>query len=617
MQRLSILTLVVMLLPLTWHAAAQQPTPSPVTLVPQATSPVGVLATNTPRPPTATPNTPDLIDMYALRLWTPDDLVGLLEAQLADLVETGSPDAALAARLALYELVQRYPSALDRESAQARLLPLLLRAPRGSVDMRPVVYPYLERLITDNRTLFDPEIAASYTVGHFTVSVQPVNATPQGNSDVILIVTNGETSGTPFYESVIFGRFSPESFAVIPARPDYPAAPIGDITGVRLMRVGDLNADRAEEIAVAVTRAGALNQTLQLYAVRTDAAYALTTENVNFTGLPVWAAPNFTVNELHYREASFWGCAEQQSVTWMWGNNVYYPQRDNGAAVPVASLACRLDEIGNLFDRPPGQALAQLTPLIDGADPAAEPDTLARAHLLAAMLHALDGQPALAATRATRAFDFVPKDSPRWTQAQTLLRSLNANPLVACSQVSVTTPDPLCDVDAVVTRLLAAPFALNDDLAEQLRARQLPVERVIMLEALGRRARPAAHLPLGDGIWLAFNVTENTYTVEFIPPPPGFAPPPPPPPPRVAALNETIIARLFGAGDRTAVVTAIDSLEANPTYTSLALDLRFVRALANDLAGNRQVARQQYYDLWANDPDSVWGRLAARHLERR
>ncbi|MEM6529672.1 MAG: hypothetical protein AAF653_15340, partial [Chloroflexota bacterium] len=113
----------------------------------------------------------------------------------------------------------------------------------------------------------------------------------------------------------------------------------------------------------------------------------------------------------------------------------------------------------------------------------------------------------------------------------------------------------------------------------------------------------------------AFNEADGSYTAEVIDPPEGVET-------EIIAPASTIdrdnmLFLLFESDDRTAVITALDSLEANPALATLPPDLQFLRAMANDFAGNRQIARQQYYDLWQSDVGGVWGQFAARHLERR
>ncbi|MCS7070201.1 MAG: hypothetical protein NZM00_01755, partial [Anaerolinea sp.] len=45
--------------------------------------------------------------------------------------------------------------------------------------------------------------------------------------------------------------------------------------------------------------------------------------------------------------------------------------------------------------------------------------------------------------------------------------------------------------------------------------------------------------------------------------------------------------------------------------------LRYGRALALDLLGDRIGARAAYYALWEDEPASPWGQAAAAHLELR
>lgn len=615
MQRLRWLVLLGALLLMAAAVAAQEQTPIPIaTNTPRA--PLGVLATNTPPPPTATPRTPGGFDSYALRLWTPADIVLLAEDMLRQLNENPTPDTELIVRLALYELETRFPAVLAREGVQERLLSPALSAPRGTVDMRPIVRPYIARLVSENRDLFDEERAVTYSVGEFTVGVQPINATPLSDTDVLLTITSQEPDGSPpRYQDVVVGRFSVDGLAILPAAPDYPAAPFNAnaIEAVELLRVGDLNNDGADEFAAAVTRTDIPDRAMVIYAVRGDTAFGLAAPGttIRFSGAPQWGDAAFTVTQLQAQPESFWGCAAQQPVTWTWGANVFFP--DEGASsVRASDLACQLDALGNVFALPPGDAIAEIEALFAAAD-AVNADLQARADLILAMLYLLNAQPEPAAILAGQVA--ASADAPRAEQARAVLRGIgssNVTPLEICGAIELLPPDVVCDVAAVTARLLAEPFSADTDILVQLAGRGIPAERLETLQTIGRRDRLGAYVPLGEGgIWIAFNETDNGYTAEIIETPPRFVTPEATPP-SPATLTRNLAALLFRENDRTGVVTAIDSLDV-----ALAPDVRFIRAFANDLAGNRDIARRQYYDLWAADPDGVWGQFAARHLERR
>ncbi|MEM6283725.1 MAG: hypothetical protein AAF787_16155 [Chloroflexota bacterium] len=577
-------------------AAAQDPTPAPLNL-----------ATNTPRPAT-----PAAVDQYALRLWSSADLVRLLDDQLRQLEINEGDAATFTAQLALYELEERFPATFDDADTQERLLPLLLNAPPGAVDARPIVRPYVARLMTRNRDVFLPSLTATYNVGAFEVIAQPVAATPLSDNDVILRI-NDTNSG---YQDVVFGRFTETDVTVLPASPDYPAAPFNDATAVELLRVDDINGNGSEEFAVAITREGRLNREVYVYGVRGDEAFELTIppEQMLATGAPQWEDGQFIVTERRLQADSFWRCAEQRRVLWAWGNNTFFPQPQSVFTAGDA-LACQLDAQGNVFTLAPAESITRLEPLIAGEEP---DDTVTRVNMVLAMLHLLNGQPNEAVQYATVVIENTPDGSARAAQAQELLAAVgqqDISPLTVCSALTLSEPYAVCDVEAVTARVLADPFNTTEPIDAQLDARRIPHGQVITLQQVGRRSRPAAFLLLGEGLWIAFNEADGSYTAEVIDPPEGVET-------EIIAPASTIdrdnmLFLLFESDDRTAVITALDSLEANPALATLPPDLQFLRAMANDFAGNRQIARQQYYDLWQSDVGGVWGQFAARHLERR
>ncbi len=142
-------------------------TPSNPALIP--------FATNTPAPtlPAPLPNvTPDApIDFYALRLWTEQDIVELVEAQAQQAV-IGRAGADLATQLTLYEMSRRYPRAPRDLAARESLARTLLSAP--NVDARSVVRP-----------VFTP---GGNPPNGFTVTSQPVRLNQNEIADELLTV---------------------------------------------------------------------------------------------------------------------------------------------------------------------------------------------------------------------------------------------------------------------------------------------------------------------------------------------------------------------------------------------------------------------------------------------
>ena len=65
------------------------------------------------------------------------------------------------------------------------------------------------------------------------------------------------------------------------------------------------------------------------------------------------------------------------------------------------------------------------------------------------------------------------------------------------------------------------------------------------------------------------------------------------------------------------VLNILDTQQRNRPGTPFDSAARFLRALSYDLLADRRKAQPAYYSLWHDDPISVWGQLAAAHLERR
>jgi hypothetical protein len=77
------------------------------------------------------------------------------------------------------------------------------------------------------------------------------------------------------------------------------------------------------------------------------------------------------------------------------------------------------------------------------------------------------------------------------------------------------------------------------------------------------------------------------------------------------------IAALLNEDNPIGAIALIDSFERSLNGAPLSPVSRYIRALAYDLVGRREQARQAYYALWQDAGASVWGQLAGRHLELR
>jgi len=105
------------------------------------------------------------------------------------------------------------------------------------------------------------------------------------------------------------------------------------------------------------------------------------------------------------------------------------------------------------------------------------------------------------------------------------------------------------------------------------------------------------------------------YVAERIQPPPGYEATPPRAARRLDVPPLAIEAFLRGEYPTT-LVTLDNAARTQPALPPTPAFL-YLRALTQELLGQRVVARAEYYALWTAYPTSVWGRLAAAHLERR
>jgi hypothetical protein len=65
------------------------------------------------------------------------------------------------------------------------------------------------------------------------------------------------------------------------------------------------------------------------------------------------------------------------------------------------------------------------------------------------------------------------------------------------------------------------------------------------------------------------------------------------------------------------VLNILDNMRRENPQAAISAEVRFMQALSYDLLGDRTRARQSYYELWQQNPLSVWAQLAADHLEQR
>jgi hypothetical protein len=137
-----------------------------------------------------------------------------------------------------------------------------------------------------------------------------------------------------------------------------------------------------------------------------------------------------------------------------------------------------------------------------------------------------------------------------------------------------------------------------------------------VITEVGKLNREAVHFFLGGDHWWAFAPLEkDTYLAEKIDPPAGALFPTPAPP--VIDPPDSAYRAFLGDGNPATTLNILDNTVRTNPNSALASSGYFLQALSYDLLGDRTSARVSYFTLWSADPQSIWGQLAAAHLEKR
>lgn len=602
----------------------------PATLPPNLS---GVLATNTPAgAPAFATNTPPQaqvllpvasFDNYALRLWLEGDFLEVLYNQILQ-VDTARPETSRVVVLLQYEMERRFPGAPRDIAQRQRLIDAMLDAPRGSVDMRPLVRPYIEVALNANRG------EAAFIFNNF--EVQLINANLDGANPVDAVVhiryPAGETDPEQIlYEDFVFAiRDVDGSMTIAPADPDIPAAPYASIETISLNRLGDVNRDGLDEM-VLVQNDRRLNQRLLIKAYRGEQAVELSLPDtpIRFGAIIQWPTdsvdPNPVLTTALYQEesGSNWGCISEQLTSWTYSSNFYRRVDTTGPFTPQDTLACRLHQAEPLFMLPPANAIA----LVDSALAQYGEDAPAasRAIMTLAMLNVLNGD----LEQATQLAQNVPISGPEaeWAASQSqvfqiALSDPDNTAITVCELLILANRDAACDMNSILERLfMDLQLTTSIDLLQQFETLNLPVRESTIISEVGRADRIAVRFALEGSGWWAFAPIgeDNTYVAERFTSPTVADPAP--------VTNQSLGAppaaydEILGDDDLAAAVNVIETLARENPQRTLSPEAQFIQAWGNDLLGNRQAARRFYFELWVSAPESVWGQAAARHLELR
>ena len=577
-----------------------------------------VFATNTPPP--APPST--TVDNYAIPVWVETNFLEFVFEQLQQGYENHG-EFQLVSQLVLHELQQRFPNAPSQLQDQETIINILLEAPRGMVDMRAFVHPIIEAVLQNQ------EGQANISYEGFSISLLDIEA--DGNEETtekVIYTRYPEDSETLLYEEFTFAQQNETgTYQLIPAENSYPVVPFTAETFLN-HQIVDTNGNTVQELVLMLDD-GKINNRIAILSLRGEQVIDLAQpEEIRIAEVRSWdlnnpEIPTPELQTIRYQlESETWGCLSEHLVTWVYQANYFRPATNSEEAVfrQQDSLACRMLNLEPIFERPWERAIS-LVELELANYPPTEID-YTRATLTLAMLHALTGN-------RSQAMDIIANHQPKDDISNTtlaeqidlflsMINTSDSTAVTICESLDLRFERGACNLDDVILRLLQDnPLSQSDSIVEQLEALGLPVEQTLTLTEVGFVDRLAVDFALANTNWIAFapRGENDTYVASRIETPEGF---------EVVNLPFGFLEappRAYDAllqdNNPIQVLNILDNLvEDNPDMV-LSPQTRYLKALSYDLAGNRQIARQEYFSLWTQFPQSIWGQLASKHLERR
>jgi hypothetical protein len=584
-----------------------------------------VFATNTPRAESVpavvlTPEPP--LERYALRLWLEQDLLTVIQNQVR-LLTPGDAERERAIRLLQYELQWRFPGAPRYAAHREPLLEAMLAAPRGSVDMRSVVRLYVTDWLNQALPSFDS--AATFELDGFLIEIAPANLDRIPPLDAILHTRYPAHAVEPdelIYEDYVLAQIDPQgTYRIFNAAPAFPAAPLGDIHTIRLERIGNLNDDELDELAVSVESSN-VNQRMEIYGWRNGEIVSLVEpgQALQFGEILDWTRNSTTITVSQYRvESAAWGCLGEVPVKWAWNSNFFRPTIDTEGYAFAGSIACLLYGAEPFFEGPPQDSINTIQSIL-AVSTGEEVEPARRAAMIVAMLNYLDGRDEAALDTVEQLQISAEPGSWLAQQAEAFLSAAeqpDSTPVQICAALEAASEYGACDVDQLLARLFSEqPLRRDEPIEEQLSDMGISVLDMLTVSEVGRFNRQAVHFNLAGHRWWQFApLATEVYTAEKIAAPPGYellATPPAEVTPPAAAYDA-----LMAQGDVTSTLNVLNNaVLANPG-ARLSPAVRYLQALGYDLLADRVTARQSYLSLWLADTETIWGQLAAVHLERR
>lgn len=605
--------------------ATNTPVQEFATNTPESNQPVvtaPVIATNTPEPSPTSIGPAAGLSNYALRLWLEDDILEVLIEQIA-LIDADNIDSQRAVQLIQYELEFRFSGAPHNIEDRATIVNAMLNAPIGTIDMQAVIRPYIEYAINNDL------IEAGQFEG-FTVEVMPANL-DAGNVDdaVVHILYPDPLLDAVRYDDYVLAigdteggyRFAPSGFTP-------PIVPYNGIQGIELDRLSDVNHDGVDEVALIVDD-GDLNKRLYILAYRGGQTVDITRsgETLRFGELTDWDTDDEDLTEspietkLYQLASDEWFCISELKITWQYEGNFYRPTvASNERFDTQDTFGCAIGEADALFSMKPISATQLITDeLVKYGSDVVRTD---RAVMTLAMLYALDGQVELARETAIAA-QAINNDIESWVglQSELFLQMLN-EPDNTAFDICVALAEAdhgeagACDVKTLLGRVFAeATFSDDEPIARQLERVGLDVVQSQVISEVGRADRTAIDFGILSAGWWAFVANDGDYTATPIDTPTEYEVVELLP--EMITIPQTVYAALLSDNDPAGVLNIIETTRvANPNIP-FSEAFRFIEALSNDILNNREVARVTYYGVWDDFPESLWGRMAGKHLELR
>lgn len=182
---------------------------------------------------------------YGMRFWLEDDFVEMALSQV-EMLEAGDDDAQLAVNILLYELEERFPSAPTNPEQRLQLINAMINAPLGSLDMRPIVRPFIQSIIDANPGEFLIEVEG------FQIALTPANLDGAGEFDRVVNVSYVADDVVRYEEFLMAIANDSGSYTLLPMSYELPAVPFSGINSVTMEFLRDVNADTLDELVLRV-----------------------------------------------------------------------------------------------------------------------------------------------------------------------------------------------------------------------------------------------------------------------------------------------------------------------------------------------------------------------------